>query len=196
MSQLPRQSTRSRPHTLSKWQLKIAHLFAVSGCFALGACSPSGQELASLASHGVVQQDAPIKASSTIIIEAPRERVWRILANVSRWPQWQPDISNVSGASTLSTGATFTWQTGRTTIHSRVALVAPPKIVAWTGRAATARAVHVFVLTALSPNRTKVESCESMSGFLITWFYDSAALQKSEDSLLRNLANAAKAGHE
>ncbi|MBW4049831.1 MAG: SRPBCC domain-containing protein [Proteobacteria bacterium] len=159
---------------------------------ALGACGPSKQELASLAGRGAIQQDAPIKATSTIIIEAPRERVWRVLVNVSRWPRWQPDISKVTGVSTLASGATFTWQTGGTTIHSRVVLFSPPSEVSWTGHAETARAIHVFVLTPLSPTRTKVESRESMDGFLISWFYNSAALQKSEDTLLRNLAISAK----
>lgn len=174
----------------------VARLFVVSSCLALGACGPSSHELASLASHGIVQPGAPIEASSTIIIEASRERVWHILVDVARWPRWQPDISNVDGASTLAIGTTFTWKTGGTVIHSRIALFAPPNAVAWTGRAATARAIHVFVLTPLGPNRTKVESRESMDGFLITWFYDSAALQKSEETLLRNLANAAQAGTE
>lgn len=168
-------------------------LLALSGCVALGACGPSNEELASLASEGAIQPRAPIHATSTVIIEAPRERVWRILVNVPQWPRWQPDISTVAGASPLAAGTTFIWQTDGTTIHSHVALFSPPSVVAWTGRAATARAIHVFVLTALGPNRTKVQSRESMDGFLITWFYDSATLQKSEDTLLKNLAIAAHA---
>lgn len=170
----------------------IARLLVLLACLALGACGPSNQDLASLAGRGAIQQDAPIKATSTIIIDAPRERVWHILVTVSRWPRWQPDISKVTGVSTLASDTTFTWQTGGTIIHSRVELFSPPSAVSWTGHAETARAIHVFVLTPLSPNRTKVESRESMDGFLITWFYNSAALQKSEDTLLRNLAISAQ----
>lgn len=184
----------SRIRMAIKWRPGVAYLFVVANCLPLGACGPSSHGLTSLASHGFVQQDAPIKASSTLIIEAPRERVWRILVDVARWPRWEPDISHVSGAHALATGTAFAWQTGGATIHSRVALFSPPNMVAWTGRAATARAIHVFVLTSLGPNRTQIESRESMSGFLITWFYGSAALQKSEDSQLRYLANAVQAG--
>lgn len=186
---------RNRIRTVRQRLRPLAvRLLALSGCLALGACGASSHELASLASHGVIHQGAPIHATSTVIIEAPRERVWDTLVNVSRWPQWQSGISKVTGDTTLATGTAFTWETDGTTIHSQVALFSPPNAVAWTGRAATARAIHVFVLTSLGPNRTLVQSRESMDGFLITWFYDSAALQKSEDKLLRNLAIAAQAG--
>lgn len=185
---------RNRLRTVSRrFQRAAACLLVLSGCLALEACGPSNHELASLARQGAIQPSAPIHATSTVIIEAPQERVWRILVNVSQWPQWQPDISTVAGAGTLAAGTAFTWQTGGTTIHSQVALFFPPNAVAWTGQAATARAIHVFVLTPLGPNRTKVQSRESMDGFLITWFYDSATLQKSEDTLLKNLAIAAQA---
>lgn len=173
-----------------RWPVRSVLVLAAG--LALGGCNPSPHELVSLARHGDIQPGAPIHATAAVIIEAPRERVWHILENVSQWPRWQPEISKVAGAPILADGAAFTWKTGGTTIHSRVALFSPPDMVAWTGRAMTARAIHVLVLTSLGPNRTRVESRESMDGFLLTWFYDSAALKQSEDTLLKNLSIAAQ----
>lgn len=134
-----------------------------------------------------------MKAASIITIHAPVEVVWRILTNVSAWPRWQPGIAKVSGSGSLDAGASFVWQTGNTVIRSRVALFDPPHRLAWIGRASVAHAVHVFVLIPLGPRDTRVESRESMDGPLLDWFYDSADLQSSENTLLENLKRVAEA---
>lgn len=161
-------------------------------CLLLAACAPSNRTLAALARHGAIQVDARVKAASTVTIHAPAEVVWRILADVTAWPRWQPGVETVSCSGHLDDGASFTWQTGGTTIHSRVELFDPPHRLAWIGRAGMARAIHVFALVPLGPRDTQVESRESMDGPLLDWFYDSADLQSSEDTLLKNLKRAAE----
>lgn len=174
--------------------MKVARgLLLASSCLLLGACAPSDHALASLAQRGDTQSDDPVKAASIVTIHAPAEVVWRILTNVPAWPLWQPGIAKVSGSDPLDAGASFTWQTGDTTIHSRVMLFDPPYRLAWIGRADMAHAIHVFVLTPLGPHDTRIESRESMDGPLLDWFYDSADLQSSEDLLLENLKRAAEA---
>lgn len=162
-------------------------------CLLLCACTPSDRTLAELGRRGAIQTDAPIKADATTIINAPASRVWQLLIDVAAWPSWQPDIANVSTVGKLTEGATFTWKTGDTTIHSHVVLLAPPLRLAWIGRASIAHAVHVFVLTPFGPQVTRIESRESMDGPLLRWFYDSAALQASETSFLHELKQTAEA---
>lgn len=168
-------------------------LAALLCCLWLSACAPSEHELAELGQRGSIQVDAPVKAASTLTIDAPTIRVWRILTDVAAWPRWLPGVERVSSTGTLAEGAVFAWKTDGTTIRSRVVLFAPPYRLAWIGQADMAHAVHVFVLTPLGPHATRIESRESMDGPLLGWFYDSAALQASENELLQNLKRAAEA---
>lgn len=166
---------------------------AVLGCCFLAACGPSNDALAVLGSRGEVQQDAPVKASSSILINATPQRVWNVLTNVAEWPRWQHDVDHVTVDGALGKGVSFEWNAGSTTIRSRVVLFIPDKTVAWTGRASVARAVHVLTLSTPDSGGTRVESMESMDGPLLSWFYSSSDLQSSEDQMLKNLKVAAEA---
>ena len=166
---------------------------AVLGCCFLVACGPSNDVLAGLGSRGEIQQDAPVKASSTIVIDAAPEQVWNILVNVAGWPRWLHDVSHVAVHGVLGNGVSFAWNTGGTAIRSRVVLFVPDKTVAWTGQASFAKAVHVLTLSALDSGHTRVESMESMDGPMLSWFYSSSDLQSSEDRMLKDLKAAAAA---
>lgn len=165
---------------------------ATLGCCLLAACGPSDNALAVLGSHGEIQQDAPVKASSSIVIDASPERVWNILVNAAEWPRWLHGVSHVSIGGALNNDVSFEWNAGGTAIRSRVVLFAPDRTVAWTGRASVAKAVHVLTLSALDPGHTRVQSMESMDGPLLSWFYSSSDLQTSEDQMLKNLKAAAE----
>lgn len=166
---------------------------AVLGCCFLSACGPSSDALAVLGSRGEIQQDAPVKASSSVVIDAAPERVWNVLVNVAEWPRWMHDVSHATVHGPLGKGAFFEWSTGGTAIRSRVVLFVPDKTVAWTGQASFAKAVHVLTLSAPDSGHTRVVSMESMDGPGLSWFYSSSDLQSSEDRMLRDLKTAAEA---
>ncbi|MBD8871956.1 SRPBCC family protein [Rhodanobacter sp. DHB23] len=166
---------------------------AVLACCLLAACGPSDDALAVLGGRGEIQQDAPVKASSGIVIDAPPGRVWNILVDAANWPRWLQGVSHVTVGGALGNGIPFEWNAGGTTIRSRVVLFVPDRTVAWTGKASLARAVHVLRLSAPDPGHTRVESMESMDGPLLSWFYSSSDLQASEDQMLKNLKAAAEA---
>src|SRR5262249_31571835 len=42
-----------------------------------------------------ISRYAPIVAHREIFIEAPVDCVWRILVDVSRWPEWLPDVAGL-----------------------------------------------------------------------------------------------------
>jgi uncharacterized membrane protein len=46
-----------------------------------------------LAAGGQIQENAPVKASSDIVIHASPEKVWRLLTDIDRWPAWHSAIS-------------------------------------------------------------------------------------------------------
>ncbi|MBK9945355.1 MAG: SRPBCC family protein [Kouleothrix sp.] len=45
-------------------------------------------------------------------IDAPPETVWAVISDPNTWPQWFPEIEQISGLGTLATGSSFSWQKG------------------------------------------------------------------------------------
>jgi uncharacterized membrane protein len=144
-------------------------------------------DLDALARAGAIESDAPIKASAEIVIQAPAEKVWGILTAVNDWPKWQSDVKEAEMIGPLESGTAFTWRSGGTRIHSKIALVTPSKEIAWTGTALNATAIHVWKLDQLPGNKTLVKTEESMSGFMLTLFYSSKELQTVDQSWLERL---------
>ncbi len=144
-----------------------------------------------LARTGSIDVHAPVQASSEITINAPPSRVWNLLTSINDWPTWQHDITAAHLDGPLQAGTDFTWSAG-TSIHSRLALVQPPRQVAWTGKAYNATAIHVWTLEPLPSDRTLVKTSESMSGFLLTVFFSSAKLHESQQHWLVDLKAAAE----
>ena len=170
-------------------QLRCAVFMA---CTFLTACGPSESDLSVLGRAQRIQENAPVKASAQVVINAPVGRVWEILTAIPNWPHWQHDVSSATLDGSFKEGVAFTWTTGGSRIQSRLVLVKPERAVVWTGRASIAKAVHVLTLTAVAPGETIVRSNESMDGFMLPWFYSSADLQISEETLLENLKSAAE----
>jgi hypothetical protein len=152
----------------------------------------TGDDLESLASNGTIQIDAPIKTSLEVVIQAPVEKVWSLLTAVNEWPQWQTAIKEAQIDGPVASGTTFAWSAGSMHIHSRLALVVPDEQLAWTGKAWTATAVHVWKFERLPGNRTRVTTDESVSGFLVTFFYSSRDLQVADQFWLDRLKQEAE----
>lgn len=144
-----------------------------------------------LAHRGEVEADAPVHNTSEMVIAASDRKVWALLTDVRSWPQWQKDVSRTDAPDVVREGTEFTWVTGGTTIHSKVALMEACKRFAWTGTA-TAHAIHVWELRGMPDGRTLVTTRESMSGFLLSMFYSSAKLKESHERWLRAMELAAE----
>jgi uncharacterized membrane protein len=150
------------------------------------------ENLEDLARAGGTQRSAPIQASAQIVINAPAEKVWRVLTDVNGWPRWQSSIESAAISGAVERGSTFLWSTGGAHINSKIALVEPETRIAWTGSAMNAQAVHVWRLVRLPGNKTRVETDESMSGILLTLFYSSRQLQESDQLWLERLKQEAE----
>ena len=132
-----------------------------------------------------------MKASDEIIINASPERVWKLLAEVKRWPEWQPDVTATSIQGPVQPGTDFTWRSG-VLIHSHVVLVQPFQELVWTGVAYRAKAIHVWELEQLPGGRTLVKTRESMDGPLLTVFFSSQKLKANHKHWLMALKTAAE----
>lgn len=151
----------------------------------------SNDRLIQLAQEGKIQENAPVKASSQITIIAKPERVWALLTDVNDWPKWQSDITKAEMRGPLQPGTEFTWTSGAQ-IRSRLALVQAPQMLAWTGQAYQAKAIHVWRLESAPNGQTLVSTSESMDGFMLSVFYSSKKLKGSQERWLKGLKVAAE----
>ena len=158
----------------------------------LAGCGPSTDALKALAEQGAIEEDAPVKAAASIVIAASPAKVWAVLANIRDWPKWQPDITETAIAQDPALGVPFSWSPGDMSIASRIAVFEPEKQIGWTGRVYTIRAIHLWRLTPLPDGRTEVATRESMSGWLISFFYSSPDLLDSQRRWLDHLKQAAE----
>ena len=165
---------------------------AVIFSLALSGCGPSISSLNSLAKSGNIDASAPVTAHVQIDIAAPPPRVWALLVDAPRWPEWEKTISHVSTVGPLSPGQRFTWGEGAQTVHSQVQLFQPEQRLGWTGTAYTAKAVHLWTLTPEADGHTLVTVNESMDGFLMARFFSSEELAHAASEWLSRLKIAAE----
>jgi uncharacterized protein YndB with AHSA1/START domain len=144
------------------------------------------------AKKGHIDAEAPVKASHEVLIEAPVERVWGLLRDVSGWGTWYPDVHDVRLDSGVKEDARFTWRNGKARIKSRFAVVDTEREITWTGVSSGAKAVHRHVLESTGDGATRVFSEESMAGLLLVLFFDSAKLGADMEEWLAALKIAAE----
>ena len=116
-----------------------------------------------------INDNAPVKCSKTITINASSEKVWSVISNIDNWSNWQTDISKPKLNGVLKAETTFDWKTGGAKIHSTLHTVEPFKNLSWTGKAIGAYAIHNWIFTETN-GQTKVFVEESMEGFLAGLF--------------------------
>lgn len=111
-----------------------------------------------------INNNAPVKCSKTITINANSEKVWAIMTNINNWANWQTEISNPKLNGELKPETTFDWKTGGAKIHSTLHTVEPLKNFGWTGKTFGMFAIHNWKLTEKN-GQTTVSVDESMEGF-------------------------------
>jgi hypothetical protein len=134
-----------------------------------------------------INSKAPVLSKGEIEIAADPETVWKVLATIDRWPDWNPDIKSVSVDGSVAKGTKFRWKARSRKIVSVIQNVKRARLLAWTGRMRGIKAVHVWHL---EPRRagTLVVNEESWEGLLARLLRRS--LQKALDK-----ANASGLAH-
>jgi hypothetical protein len=109
---------------------------------------------------------APATAQHEIMIQAPVEAIWQILADIDRWNSWYPAVSQAKLEGALAPGSIFRWKSGGTAIVSTLQEVKPYCRISWTGKAVGTQAIHVWIL---EPNEggVLVKTEESFEGWLV-----------------------------
>ncbi|RJO78471.1 SRPBCC domain-containing protein [Nocardia panacis] len=145
------------------------------------------------AKRGVVDENAPVRSTSTLEIDAPVAIVWQLITDMRAWPQWRTD-AHVTQLDAVEVDAEFRWVINGMRIKALFATVDPEREIAWTGVAlGCMRAIDRIRFEALDDGRTRVTMQESLAGPLLTSFYSSEKLRAGHEEMLRQLKTAAEA---
>ncbi len=135
-----------------------------------------------------IDRAAPATADGEILIEAPIEIVWGVLADLSGWPTWNPDVKSMAFDGPLEPGSTFRWKAGSTSLRSTLQVVDEPREIGWTGTTMGIHAVHVFRFESRDGG-TRARSAESFRGILPSLLrgYSRKVLRRGIDGILAAL---------
>ncbi len=138
-----------------------------------------------------INEQAPVRATREIRIQAEPERVWAVLLDIPKWPTWNSAVSRAAIEGPIAPGTTFRWSSNGSSIVSTLREVEAPRRVGWTGRALGTRAIHVWVLTPAAAG-VAVSSSESFEGWLVQLLpgFFQRLLEKSLEATLGALKKA------
>ena len=116
--------------------------------------------------------NAPVFATGEVEVAANLETVWAVMADIARWPDWNPDIKAATAKGPVQPGTSFSWRSGPGTFRSTLEVVEQPTELSWTGRTMGIPAIHVYQLRVSDqqPGHTLVWLEESWSGLLARQF--------------------------
>jgi hypothetical protein len=114
-------------------------------------------------------RNAPVFSEGQIEITASSEALWDLMANLTGWPTWNPDVKEVSVQGEVAEGTVFRWKAGPGTITSVLRLVDRPRALGWTGRTFGIDAIHVWRFEPRGP-RTIASMEESFDGLVAKMF--------------------------
>jgi uncharacterized protein YndB with AHSA1/START domain len=140
-----------------------------------------------------VDNDAPVKGSVEIEIDADPETVWELLTTIDDWPNWNPDVRSASLEGPLDEGSQFRWKVGAPTITATLETVDRPRRFAWRARAMGIHTVHVYRLETLGA-KTIVTSEESWDG--LPCYFFRRKMQRTMDGAARAGMRSLKAAAE
>ncbi|MCC2278230.1 SRPBCC domain-containing protein [Streptomyces morookaense] len=132
--------------------------------------------------------------ATMVDIAATPARVWEVLTDLPRYPDWNPFIREASGE--IAPGARLRLRMfpvhGRTvTFRPRIRTAVPQRELSWTGRLVLPGlfdGLHRFVLTDLDGGGTRVVQDEKFTGLLVPAFARTVARTTEDfDALNRAL---------
>ncbi|MCF7807061.1 MAG: SRPBCC family protein [Candidatus Marinimicrobia bacterium] len=114
-----------------------------------------------------INENAALKTSQEIEIEASVGTVWNIQTNIESWPDWQPEITDAKMMGSLELGSTFTWKSGGFKLTSTINKLTENSFIGWSGKGFGASAIHTWEFIALENGNTLLRTNESMDGWLV-----------------------------
>ena len=140
---------------------------------------------ADYAMKGKLDDRAAIKASGEIEINAPVDQVWEVLIDLSAWPRFDPNFSDVKLASTIAVGARASFKIRGFPIQGTFAVVRPNHELTWVGKSLWTKAIDRHVVETKSNNVTRLYIEESLSGVFVPLMFSSTRLLMQHQEWLK-----------
>lgn len=116
-----------------------------------------------------INEQAPVVKRDSILIHASPEKVWSILTDINKWPDWNTSISRAALKGEPLVGSTFSWTINGVGIQSILHSVVPYSTFGWSGKTIGTQAIHNWYLEAREGS-TLVRVEESMQGWIPALF--------------------------
>ena len=126
------------------------------------------KETIELAQKGQINSDASIKDQHSIIIQAPIDKVWKIITEVTKWKDWNPQVKHLVVQQEIQLGSTFQWKIGRMSATSQVQLMDKPHTFAISGKSTLVKRIYVWTLEA-DDDQTIATLGTSLQGLFTVW---------------------------
>jgi len=115
---------------------------------------------------------AEIKTEKAILVNAPADKLWKLLQDIPSWPRWFPTLkaAGMISGQPLAKGSVFYFKLGLVgpAMNMKVTIMEsePNQRVAWAGGMLGVRGFHSFDLQAQG-NKTRVISKEALTGPMV-----------------------------
>ncbi len=87
------------------------------------------------------------KFEREVEIDAPVEKVWKVMTDPNHWPQWFPGVDSVSNVASISEGGSFQWTAEGRTGHGTIVKMEPMKHLEIMTQVGDDKDSHVFALS-------------------------------------------------
>lgn len=85
-----------------------------------------------------------------INIRATPDKVWALLTNIERWPEWYAGAKDVSlsdqSTRVLTSGSVFNWKTMGMRFKSTIHRFEPPNFLSWESRKRSIKGYHIWLI--------------------------------------------------
>lgn len=113
-------------------------------------------------------QHENIHISTEIIIDAPKEKVWKVLSELEKWPEWTSLMVSAKGEFKKDSRLTLEFanpEGGSVVFERTLFLFKPENAFGWTGNAfGGLKDFHVFELEAVEDGKTKLIQSDGLHG--------------------------------
>lgn len=113
-----------------------------------------------------INRSAPAIATHELLIKAPAQKIWSLVAEIDHWPNWNPAVKSAKLNGSFGIGTTFNWKSGGITIVSTLQEIQMMTKLVWTGNAIGIHAIHVWSFQSTSDG-VLVRTSESFEGWLV-----------------------------
>ena len=124
-------------------------------------------KLNTLALEGKINENASIKDQHSIIINCEIDKVWKILSDIEKWPEWNSNIRNVKLTGKVERDGSFQWRLDGTRISSQIQAVEPPSMLSWTGKSKWVKSIFVWQLDADDQQTIATLAASFQGGILV-----------------------------